>query len=302
MVIPTWQRAAWLERALAAVARQEPLPSEIIVVGRAEDPEARAVVESRREQTACSLRWAEISLPGHVAPVRRGLKEAQGDVVIFLDDDAEPEPGWLSALVKPFADPDVACVGGRVITDGFQGTVRDDAGRTRWYGRFIGNVAALDVAASIEVDGVTECNWAWRSQVLRAVNFDPVLDFDDGSMYGLELCLQAKAKGYRVVYEPKARVLHHAAPRDPALDRGDRPRRAFAYSRNYTYLALKHLRGSGRRIAFLGWWWLLGERGSYGLGKAAADVLLGRNGVVREARASLAGKREGLRLWRTQGR
>jgi GT2 family glycosyltransferase len=232
-----------------------------------------------------------------VAPVRRGLEAAIGDVVAFLDDDAEAGPGWLATLMGRFEDERVACVGGRVVTPGFRGTVHPDAGQLRLYGKYVGNVGALETTNAVAVDAVMEGNCAWRAEVLRSLQFDPVLDFDDASMYGLDLCLQAAAMGYRVLYEPGARVLHHAAPRDGTLDRGDRSPRRFAYSRNYTYIALKHLRGV-RRVLFYAWWWLVGERGSYGALKAAGDLGLRGLRTWGDVVASFAGKREGVRLWR----
>lgn len=42
-----------------------------------------------------------------------GIRAATGDVVVFLDDDAVPRPGWLRGLLAPFDDPSVAGVGGR---------------------------------------------------------------------------------------------------------------------------------------------------------------------------------------------
>ncbi len=296
VVVPTWRRAEWLGRCLRALSDQHRAPEEVIVVRREEDAAAHDITGLWASRSAYPIRWVEVHCPGHVAPVRRGVEEASGEIVAFLDDDTEPEPGWLGALLGPFADPRVACVGGRVVTPGFSGTVHRKAGRVRWYGKHVGNVGALETPGPVDVDGVMEGNWAWRSELLRGLEFDPVLDFDDASMYGLDLCLQAKSRRYRVVYEPGARVLHHAAPRDPTLDRSDRPSRVFAYSRNYTYIALKHLCGI-RRGLFLGWWWLVGERGSYGIVSAAADVILRGNGVWPEIAASFAGKREGMTLW-----
>lgn len=301
VVVPTWQRAPWLERGLAALDSQDAPPDEVIVVGRREDQAARSVVERWAGHALSRPRWIEVDRAGHVAPVRRGLEEARGEIVAFLDDDAEAERGWLAALVRAFENDHVACVGGRVMTPGFRGRVHRDAGRMRFHGRYVGNVAALEAPISVEVDAVTECNWAWRASLLRGLRFDPVLDFDDASMYGLDLCLQAAKIGYRVVYEPAARVLHHAAPRDRRLDRSDRAARNFAYSRNYTYIALKHLPGL-RRAMFASWWWLIGERGSYGAVKAAADLMVGGFRTWGDVAASFAGKREGVRLWRASHR
>jgi glycosyltransferase involved in cell wall biosynthesis len=41
-----------------------------------------------------------------------GVGAAQGDVVAFLDDDAEADPGWAQRLVGHYQDPGVAGVGG----------------------------------------------------------------------------------------------------------------------------------------------------------------------------------------------
>lgn len=296
VVIPTWRRALWLDRCLRALLDQEPIPTEVIVVGRDEDPEARAVARRAAQGARLPVRWVEVSRPGHVAPVKRGLQEAQGEMVAFLDDDTEPRPPWLAVLLQPFEDPRVACVGGRVVTPGFRGVVRRNAGRVGWYGKHGANVGAREDPSPVEVDGVMEGNWVWRRNVLSRLEFDPIFDFDDAAMYGLDLCLQARHLGYRIVYEPRARVIHHGAPRDAALDRGDRPRRTHSYSRNYTYLALKHLRGV-RRLAFAAWWWGVGERGSYGLAKGLADISFKR-AAWSDLTVSFRGKRAGVRAWR----
>jgi GT2 family glycosyltransferase len=188
-------------------------------------------------------------------------------------------------------------VGGRVCTPGFVGRVRPDAGFIRWYGQHIGNVAALELSKPRQVKAVMECNWAWRSSVLRSLDFDNALDHDDASMYGLDLCLQAQELGYAVVYEPRARVIHHAAPRDPRLDRGDRPHRSQSYARNYTYIGLKHFHGL-RRVVFRIWWWVIGERGAYAATTAFVDICLQRAHVREQWKAAMRGRREGTLLWR----
>ena len=49
----------------------------------------------------------------------RGLREASGDIVLFTDDDCEPEPQWVEAMVRPFyRDPHIGAVGGPLISVG----------------------------------------------------------------------------------------------------------------------------------------------------------------------------------------
>ena len=222
VVVPTWQRAKWLQLCLESLCAQNLSPDEVLVVGRHEDRTARKISESADEDAPFAIRWLEVARAGHIAPIVRCLPDVKGEVVAFLDDDCEPRPTWLSELVSPFVDPAVACVGGRVVTPGFVGKVRRDAGSIRWYGQHVGNVASLDLMKSREVTAVMECNWAWRTDILRSLHFDGALDYDDASMYGLDLCLQARKAGWSVVYEPHAVVLHHAAPREERLNRQDR--------------------------------------------------------------------------------
>ena len=44
-----------------------------------------------------------------------GIAAAGGEVVAFIDDDAYPHPGWLTALEAAFADEEVAAAGGPVF-------------------------------------------------------------------------------------------------------------------------------------------------------------------------------------------
>jgi hypothetical protein len=159
----------------------------------------------------------------------------------------------------------------------------------------VGNITAVDAPHPFDVASVMECNWAWRRAVLQELWFDPRLDFDDASMYGLDLTLQARERGFRVYYQPAAVVVNASAPRDPSLDRANRVDRMYSYSRNYSLIASGHLRGF-RRACFWLWWLLIGERGSYGAATAIADLLRGK---VQGAAvvASFRGKAAGARLW-----
>lgn len=296
VVVPTYRRPGPLIDCIRSIVEGRLLPGEIIVVGRTgDDKTSDALVQA---QEICSgktvLRVGWVATPGHLPPVQKGLELAANQIVAFVDDDVTVTPDWINRLMAPFADKRVGVVGGQVITPATPlARIKGKPGCVSWYGKHWGNVAALRGEFALDVDGVMECNWAWRRTALNSLQFDSVLNFDDASMYGLDLCLQAKSKGCRVVYEPRALVYHHVAPRVPDLDRSDRCKRSFAYSRNYTYIMLKHL-PVWQRLVFLVWWFLIGERGSWGLLSLLADTLSGRPPRLSSIRDTLMGKIEGI--------
>jgi GT2 family glycosyltransferase len=244
-----------------------------------------------------TLRVAWVTEPGQPLAVKTGLKLASGEIVAEVDDDATVASDWLEHAVAHFSDSSVGVVGGRVITPAYPPPrLKGKPGRTSWYGRHWANVGSMEAERPIDVESVMEGNWAWRRSLLTSLRFDAVLNFDDALMWGLDLCLQAVALGFRVVYTPSALVYHYPAPRDSTLDRADRPRRVFAYCRNYTYIMLKHL-SWWRRCFFLAWWFLVGERGGWGFAVFMADWLLGGKPATQELAAALRGKIRGLRCW-----
>jgi glycosyltransferase involved in cell wall biosynthesis len=156
-------------------------------------------------------------------------------------------------------------------------------------------VGSLEAPAPLDVVSLMEGNWAWRRELFLSLEFDPALNFDDASMYGLDLCFQARQRGYRILYDARALVYHHAAPRVAELDRSDRLRRDYSYSRNYTFILMRRL-PAWRRVVFSLWWFLIGDRASPGLGAAAAELLRGSRGWGARFVSAWAGKIEGMRL------
>ena len=302
VVIPTYRRPAALTDCVRSLLEGTLRPAEIIVVGRHGDTEteqALAGLDSGFGSTV-NFQSAWVTEAGHIPPVEMGIQLARNRIVAILDDDVTVARDWLAHILSPFSDFTIGVVGGRVVVPGSQPVkLRGKPGRSSWYGKHWGNVAHMAGEAPVEVESVMECNWAWRRDVASSLRFDAALNFDDATMYGLDLCVQARRKGLRVVYEPRALVYHHVARRAAELDRGDRPRRDFAYCRNYTYIMLKNLSWP-RRLVFLAWWFLVGERGGWGIGAWAADALGGGRRESLDVVPALRGKIEGIRLWLRQ--
>ncbi|WP_050527516.1 glycosyltransferase family 2 protein [Pseudorhodobacter aquimaris] len=108
LIIVSRHRPAALARALAGVAQMDHPSFEVIVVA---DPEGIRAAQGTRLR----LKLAEYDRPNISAARNIGLGLAAAPVVAFLDDDAVPEPSWLSRLTAPFSDPRVTAAGGFVL-------------------------------------------------------------------------------------------------------------------------------------------------------------------------------------------
>lgn len=114
VVIPVKDDAALLTRCLSALAAQDRPADEIIVVdnGSSDDSADRA--------RAAGARVVRCDEPGIPAAASAGYDAARGDLILRLDADCVPEPGWVRAVADAFAaDADVAAFTGRArFTDG----------------------------------------------------------------------------------------------------------------------------------------------------------------------------------------
>ena len=85
VVIPTWNRAEYLSRAIDSVLAQTESPLEILVCDDGSSDNSEAVVASFQSPI---VRWMPGPRGGRPAiPRNRGISESRGDWVAFLDDD-----------------------------------------------------------------------------------------------------------------------------------------------------------------------------------------------------------------------
>jgi len=178
-----------------------------------------------------------------------GIAQAAGEIIAFLDDDAVPEPTWLSYLIAPFDDPALAAAGGFVrgrdgITFQFKGADLDALGRET---PFADTVTAPVIRRTGPGDGVkTEgTNCAFRADVLRAMGgFDPAFHyFNDETDVNLRLARD----GARVATVPLAQVHHGVAASDRRTE-SRAPRTLFDVGASSAVLWRKHAPEADRAL------------------------------------------------------
>lgn len=117
VVIPAYQAAAWLPAALASVLAQDPPPFEVVVVDDGSTDDTPAVLAAHADR----VRAFHQPNGGEAAARNRGVHEARGDYVVYLDADDEFLPGRLAALHAALdADPglDIVTTDAWICVDG----------------------------------------------------------------------------------------------------------------------------------------------------------------------------------------
>ncbi len=263
-----------LERCVAALVADGAV--DIVVVDNEASPGPLAAVRS--------LPGVRILEPGRNLGFAGGCnvaaRHATGEVLVFVNSDAEVQPGALAALVRRVGEPGVGLASAsiRLAEDP---DLLNSAGNPvhylmfSWVGGF--REPALQHAEVSEVASITGVAFAVRRDVWDILGgFDP--DFV-AYCEDVDLSLRAWQAGLRVVHEPAAVVLHH-------YDFSRNPAKLYLLERNRLInlivlpacrtqlltavpaivvevgILLVALRDGWARDKVAGWRWLVAHRGS----------------------------------------
>lgn len=148
--------------------------------------------------------------PGAQAARNKAAKETRADVLLFLDDDVDPEPGLVKAHMENYRDPTIHAVAGFYLEPGEQETSKPS--RTIWW-RPLTKMERYSAAYYHRVDSPLwpSCNGSIRREVFLKLG-----GFDENYRYTLlddtDLAVRMQKAGYRCVHDPKARLFHRKEP------------------------------------------------------------------------------------------
>jgi glycosyltransferase involved in cell wall biosynthesis len=104
VVIPTYNRAELLRRALESVASQDYRPIEVLVIDDCSEDDTEVVIDEVRplleESGGIGLRYTALEVnSGPAAARNEGLRQAAGSFVAFLDSDDLWHQSFVSSVV-----------------------------------------------------------------------------------------------------------------------------------------------------------------------------------------------------------
>ncbi|HYB53873.1 MAG TPA: glycosyltransferase [Thermoanaerobaculia bacterium] len=222
VVIGTFNRALLLEGTLRALAEQrvpESLKWEIVVVDNNSRDETARVVAAFVEMAAVPTRRFFEPQQGLSHARNRGLREARGSLIAFIDDDVLPAPDWVAQIAAAIDRWDALGVGGRILP-------RWESAPPRWLAenpRLLDRLAVMDFEEgrllALPLDPqpqVWGANMAFRRELFERVGgFDPRRGVVGARLFrGEESALidRALELGLKIAYDPAPTVFHRIGP------------------------------------------------------------------------------------------
>jgi GT2 family glycosyltransferase len=292
VVVVNWNRKELLRACLNSLKRQEGVPFEIIVVDNGSSDGSADMAE--QDFGTYVIRNTENR--GFCAANNQGIQVAHGEFIGLLNNDAEAEPGWLTALWRACSEAaDVGMAASKIVVWEDPGVI-DKAGHLIFpdgqnRGRGTGAPDRGQFDRQEEVLWPDGCAALYRKAML-----DQIGGFDeDFFAYGddAELGLRARIAGWRCIYTPHAVVRHH---RGSTLGK-DSSRRLELIERNRLLLALKLFPAS---LLWLNpfYFALRLAAGAWAAQRGSGDTVhfRGWSGKWKMARALMRGDLEALRL------
>lgn len=116
VAICTHNRAEDVREALFSLLQQSFTGAyEVIVVDNRSTDNTRQVVQEVHLMTSIPILYVYEERLGLSVARNRAIREAKGDYILFLDDDAAASRNWIEGIVSVFeSDSRIGCVGGKI--------------------------------------------------------------------------------------------------------------------------------------------------------------------------------------------
>jgi GT2 family glycosyltransferase len=194
VVVCTYNGSRTIRDCLEGLRRLDYPDREVIVV---DDGSTDGTAEIARQYDVRVIRTENRGLS---SARNTGWQAATGEIIAYLDDDAYPDPDWLSYLALAFQRSEYVGVGGPNIAPPGDGPIAECVARAP------GNPVHV-MLSDREAEHIPGCNMAFRRAALEAIGgFDVQFRVagDD-----VDVCWQLRERGWLLGFSPAAVVWHH---------------------------------------------------------------------------------------------
>ena len=239
IIIVLFNSAEHIGPCIASLSMLEYEPLELMLVDNASvDDSPRVARDAARDSGISSVVHELPRNRGFAAANNHGVSLSRGEVLLLLNPDTEVFPDMVDELVGALRDPEIAVTGCKIYYPDRKtiqhagGYIRDN-GLTMHYG-----TDQLDEGQFDEMKDVAYVTGAalatTREVFMRAGMLDE--GYFPAYFEETDLCLRVRRLGYRVVYVPGARVVHHESTTTGKYT----PRFYYLYHKNRIRFMLKN--------------------------------------------------------------
>lgn len=214
VIIPTRDRAESLKKLLESLDSIQWLDSfqvEVLVIDNGStDGTASFLLGEQARSRRFVLRALKEERQGKANALNRGLKEATGEIIFFLDDDVVVHPQWLVKQLECYRTTNFDAIQGRVLPGVDAGGQPADPQKLQEY-----NIPVIDYGEEVqEIHGLTGTNMSFKREVFEKVGYFDVslgpgaTGFSEDTEYSMRI----RQAGFRIGYTPQAIVYHELNP------------------------------------------------------------------------------------------
>lgn len=225
VIIPTLNRSRVLCETLESLLSVMPQDgsAEVLVVDQssAVEPDDAALLDEWMR--VGKIQYHRVAFRGTTKARNFGVAHAQGDVIIYIDDDVLTPPGFVEAHLRAYEDGSLAGVAGGVQHEGERLVDREALSWRQRISLRAGSLVLFNATFPYRIKWARGCNMSFRREwIIRAGGFDE-------NFYGVavgeepEFCYRLRKAGGTLRFVPETRLFHRAVvsggSRDEARER-----------------------------------------------------------------------------------
>jgi glycosyltransferase involved in cell wall biosynthesis len=226
IIIATYNRCESLKDTLDSLLKQDcdwSQLSEIIIVDNNSTDKTHQIIESFNNLFKTKLRYLKETRQGKSNALNSGIHAADGNILIFTDDDVLLDASWLNEILQVFNRNEIDIMGGRVLPL-YPAQTPSWIKRNQYYLR--GPIVSYDHGEDIidfklgKVASFIGANVVYKKSILEELGgFNPCLGPGQGTFGDdIEMFERAAVCGQKnIIYNGKALVYHKVDPQRMTL-------------------------------------------------------------------------------------